>query len=70
MAGNEFSSRFNIEYFENKAVRELAYRSLEKALLVSLQEIAAHEKTRGHEVLPIAVQAAAYYQSIQEGLHD
>jgi predicted HD superfamily hydrolase involved in NAD metabolism len=57
-------------HFENKAVRELAYLSLEKALLVSLREIAAHEKTRGHDVLPIAAEAAAYYQSIQEELHD
>lgn len=57
-------------HFENKAVRELAFVSLEKALLVSLQEIAAHEKTRGHDVLPIAAEAAAYYRTIQEGLHD
>jgi predicted HD superfamily hydrolase involved in NAD metabolism len=57
-------------HFENAAVRELAFQSLEKAMLVSLREIAEHEKTRGHDVLPLADEAAAYYQSVQEGLHD
>lgn len=57
-------------HFENAAVRELAHRSLEKAMLVSLQEIAEHERSRGHEVLELADQAEQYYRSVQEGWHD
>lgn len=57
-------------HFENRAVRETAFVDLERALLTSLQEIAAHEASRGHAVLPIAAQAAAYYRSKQEEMHE
>lgn len=57
-------------HFDNAQVRELAFVSLTQALLRSLTEIAAHEASRGHEVLSIAKEAIAYYQTLEEGCHE